>query len=65
MGLMQKIWRQAEEAERRGQVGKAYLLTLAGNLVEGTFTLDTPEALSGVPRAVQSATENADEIYKK
>ena len=51
--LMQEAWKLAEKAKEAGDDRAAYLLTLAGNLVEATFSIDD------VNTALGHAKENA------
>lgn len=53
--LMQKLWVLAEKAQVVDDYRQAYLLTLAGNLVEETYTT------GDVFQAVVNATDNAHE----
>lgn len=40
--IMNALWTLAEESQKEGNSRDAYLLTLAGNLVEGTFSTTDP-----------------------
>lgn len=55
--LMREVWELAEAHEAAEDFRAAYLLTVAGNLIEGTFTTDPLE------KTVKHAVDNADEIY--
>ncbi len=57
--LMQMLWRGAEEAEQKGDIRIAYLMTFAGNLVETTFTTNP------INEAVEHAEANAHEIVTR
>ena len=54
--LMQQLWTLAEQAQARGNSRDCYLLTLAGNLVESTFSSNP------IDEALKNAEANADNI---
>jgi len=56
---MRKLWQGATEAARVGDFRNAYLFTVAGNIVEGTFSVELPD------RVIKAAVENANEIAQR
>ena len=59
MSLMVKLWAEAVKAARKGDVREAYLLTVAGNLVEGITSIEPKD------RVIVAAIRNADEIAER
>jgi hypothetical protein len=51
------VWESAEKAEDDGNVRDAYLLTVAGNIIEGTYTIESKSTI------VERSIANAEEIF--
>lgn len=54
--LMQKLWKLAEDAEQSGNNREAWLLTVAGNIVEHTFCTN-----DDIHDVLNSVMNNADD----
>jgi hypothetical protein len=55
--LMRLVWESAEKAEDDGNVRDAYLLTVAGNIIEGTYTTESKSTI------IERSIANAEEIF--
>ena len=58
--LMRKLWESAEDAERDGRRKEAWLLTVAGNIVEDISTQN-----NDVRDIVNKAMDNADDCFAR